>query len=68
MKHFVYICIMIVLIVVLVRCRPEGRVYDCRDAHWPPDYPREVKQECARLRIEEWHRLHKEIESKDRYI
>ena len=68
MKHFVYICIMIVLIVVLVRCRPEGRVYDCRDAHWHPDYPVEVKQECARLRIEEWRRLNQETESKDRYI
>ena len=68
MKHIVYICIMIVLIVVLVRCRPEGGYYDCRDAHWHPDYPIEVKQECARLRIEEWHRLHREIESKDRYI
>jgi hypothetical protein len=53
---------------VLVRYRPEGRVYDCRDAHWHPDYPIEVKQECARLRIEEWRRLNQETESKDRYI
>ena len=71
MKHFVYICIMIVLIVMLTQCSPQspqGRYYDCRDAHWHPDYPVEVKQECARLRIEEWRRLNQETESKDRYI
>ena len=68
MKYFIYICIMIVLIIVLTQYSPQGRYYDCRDAHWHPDYPIEVKQECARLRIEEWQRLHQETESKDRYI
>lgn len=31
-------------------------VYDCRDAHWHPDVPIEVKKECSRLMYEEWKR------------
>jgi hypothetical protein len=31
-------------------------VYDCRDAHWHPDIPVEVKQECGRKMYEEWKR------------
>lgn len=37
-----------------------GRIYDCRDAHWHPDIPVEVKKECSRLMYEEWKRLHDE--------
>jgi len=29
-------------------------VYDCRDAHWHPDVPIEVKKECSRLMYERW--------------
>lgn len=29
-------------------------VYDCRDAHWHPDVPVEVKKECSRLMYERW--------------
>lgn len=68
MKLVVYILIAIALIVLLIQYEPEGRVYDCRDAHWHPDYPIEVKQECARLRIEEWHRQHQETQLQERYI
>ena len=28
--------------------------YDCRDAHWHPDIPIEVKKECSKLFYEEW--------------
>jgi hypothetical protein len=31
-------------------------IYDCRDAHWHPDIPIEVKQECGRKMYEEWKR------------
>ena len=30
------------------------KVYDCRDAHWHPDIPIEVKKECAKLFYENW--------------
>ena len=39
-------------------------VYDCRDAHWHPDVPIEVKQECAKMQKEEWERLHRERKKK----
>ena len=28
--------------------------YDCRDAHWMPDIPVEVKRECQRIMYERW--------------
>ena len=28
--------------------------YDCRDAHWHPDVPIEVKKECSKLMYERW--------------
>ena len=40
--------------------RSNGVVYDCRDAHWHPDVPVEVKKECARLQKEEWDRIQKQ--------
>lgn len=27
----------------------QGRYYDCRDAHWHPDYPVQVKEECRKI-------------------
>jgi len=38
-------------------------VYDCRDAHWHPDIPVEVKRECSRLLYEEWKK--QQDENKD---
>ena len=29
-------------------------IYDCRDAHWHPDIPVEVKRECAKLFYDNW--------------
>lgn len=34
-----------------------GKIYDCKEAHWHPDYPIEVKEECKRLLIEEQEKL-----------
>ncbi len=38
----------------------QGRYYDCRDAHWHPDIPVEVKKECDRIMYEEWKRQQEE--------
>lgn len=35
-------------------------VYDCRDVHWQPDVPLEVRQECNRLLQENHERTQKE--------
>lgn len=32
------------------------KVYDCGMAEWHPDIPTKVKEECRRLRYEEWKR------------
>ncbi len=45
----------------------KGRYYDCRDAHWHPDVPVEVKNECIKIMREELKRRQEE-ESKKRYI
>lgn len=34
--------------------------YDCRDAHWMPDIPVEVKQECQRIMYERWKKEQEE--------
>ena len=44
----------IVLIAVLsiIPAPPEGRYYDCSIAEFHPDFPKEVKEECRKLRIQ----------------
>jgi hypothetical protein len=56
-----------VLILVFSDFGKQGKYYNCRDAHWHPDYPIEVRKQCSEL-------LHKELleqkesESKKKYI
>lgn len=42
-------------------------VYDCRDAHWHPDIPIEVKKECSKLFYEQWKKQQEE-ENKNKLI
>jgi hypothetical protein len=49
-----------VLLLVFTGFGNQGRYYDCRDAHWHPDYPVEVKQECAKLLYEHWKKQQNE--------
>jgi len=48
--------ILLVCIVILVNADWNNQtvVYDCSLAEISPDYPQEVKNECRRLRIEEF--------------
>ena len=44
-----------VFILVFIKTDNHGvRVYDCSISEISPDYPVEVKQECRRLRLEEY--------------
>jgi hypothetical protein len=52
------------ILVVLIFEKPQGRVYDCGMADWHPDIPSHVKEECRRLRYEEWKREQDAIQSK----
>ena len=40
------------------------RVYDCGMADWHPDIPVEVREECRRLRYENWKEQQMEEKSK----
>jgi hypothetical protein len=48
--------ILLVSIVILANANWKDKtvVYDCSIAEISPDYPQEVKNECRRLRIEEF--------------
>jgi hypothetical protein len=50
----IFLVLACVLFLVFTDFGNQGRYYDCRDAHWHPDYPVEVKKECAKLLYEYW--------------
>ena len=39
---------------------PSVRVYDCGMAEWHPDIPNSVKEECRKLRYDEWKKEQEE--------
>jgi hypothetical protein len=46
-----------VIVLVFIKTDYHGvRVYDCSMSEISPDYPVEVKQECRRLRLEEYQK------------
>ena len=64
--RIIAVVLLIISVYVLIYTdfgRNQTVIYDCRDAHWHPDVPIEVKQECAKLFYEEWKR--KEDERKN---
>lgn len=58
MKEKIIIAIALIFSVLILVLTDFGQnrsvVYDCRDAHWHPDVPIEVKRECSRLMYERW--------------
>jgi hypothetical protein len=57
MKDKIIIGILLLLSIVILTNADWGNqtvVYDCSIAEISPDYPKEVKSECRRLRIEEF--------------
>lgn len=44
---------------------PKGKVYDCSLSEISPDYPIEVKEECRKIRLEEWRRQN---EKRSKYV
>jgi hypothetical protein len=55
--------ILAVLILVFTDYGSQNKVYDCGMAEWHPDIPNKVKEECRKLRYEEW-RQQRDIEKK----
>jgi hypothetical protein len=52
-----------VLILAFTDYGSQSKVYDCALAEWHPDIPVKIKEECRRLRQEEW-RQKQDIEKK----
>lgn len=42
----------------------ESKIYDCTISEISPDFPIEVKQECRKLRYEQWKRDQEELQKK----
>jgi hypothetical protein len=68
LKDLLIFCLASVIAAILMFSdygKNQGRIYDCRDAHWHPDYPPEVKEECRRLIREHFEKnKQEEIERK----
>ena len=69
MKNILAVVIAFIGIIVLVLLTAERQsvVYDCRDAHWHPDVPIEVKKECRKL-MQKYYRQQEEENSRKRLI
>lgn len=51
MKQAVLAVVLLILVLILSTCEDSGeRVYDCGMAEWHPDIPKEVKEECRKIR------------------
>lgn len=52
----IILLLLILSIVLLFNLKEDGytRVYDCSMAEWHPDIPKAVKEECRKIRMEEW--------------
>lgn len=52
--------IAITILIVSSHSKNKVKVYDCSLSEISPDYPIEVKEECRKVRYEEWKRQHDE--------
>lgn len=44
--------IIAILVAIFLLPKSQGRYYDCGMAEWHPDIPSKVKEECRRIRAE----------------
>lgn len=57
LERIVVIALLLASVFILVATdfgRGQTVVYDCRDAHWHPDVPVEVKKQCSELMYKQW--------------
>lgn len=47
-------CFFALLLIIFQSIGPREVVYDCSMAEWHPDIPKVVRDECRRLRNEQW--------------
>lgn len=62
-KDFWIIALIIIAVIIILAFTDFGKsrtiMYDCRDAHWHPDYPIDVKEECRKLMHEYYQKEQK---------
>ncbi len=65
-RNFLIIFTAFIAVLILINSDfgESGRYYDCREAHWHPDYPIGVKEQCLDLYRQE--RLRREQEEIDK--
>ncbi len=51
---FILLIILVIFIMAWSDFGKGPKVYDCRISEISPDFPPEVREECRRLRLEEW--------------
>ncbi len=59
MTRFIPIIVAILAVVILITTdfgHSRTVIYDCRDAHWHPDYPVEVKNQCREIMKEHYEK------------
>ncbi len=61
---FVVMILFVIFILAFAEFRNPVRVYDCGMAEWHPDIPTEVRDECRKLRYEQWKRDQEESKKK----
>ena len=67
MKQTIFLFLTIIgalCLLVFTDWGPQGRVYDCGMAEWHPDIPKEVREECRKMRLEEFQRQQNKPERK----
>jgi hypothetical protein len=52
----IIVAVLTIFILITTNYGNQGRVYDCGMAEWHPDIPTQVREECRRLRYEDWKR------------
>jgi len=61
---FVIMILFAAFILTFAEFKKPVRVYDCGMAEWHPDIPIDVRDECRRLRYEQWKKEQEESKKK----
>jgi hypothetical protein len=52
----IVVCLIVSVAMISVSPKQKGKVYDCSLAEISPDYPPKVKEECRKLRAENFNK------------
>lgn len=62
---FILLILVVIFIMAWSDFGKQSKVYDCRISEISPDFPPEVREECRKLKLQEWNKeRNKENESR----